>query len=74
MLCVSSRGAFGVMYRMIERKTGKSWAGKFLRCTALERPMIRQEIEIMNALRHPRLLKLHDVIDAAPETVIVLEL
>ena len=74
VLCVCYRGAFGVIYRLIERKTGKSWAGKFLRCTALERPMLRQEIDVMNALRHPRLLKLHDVMDVAPETVIVIEL
>ena len=64
------------MYRLIERSTGKSWAGKFIRSDSdvSGRSLVRHEVEVMNALRHPHLQKLRDVFEMPGELVLVLEL
>ena len=62
------------MYRVLDRKTGKNYAAKFIRCSALEKGMIKQEIDIMNDLHHPKLLQLHEAFEQPGEMVLILEL
>ena len=69
-----ARGSFGVVHRAIERQTGKCWAAKFLKTTPLEKPMLKHEMEILNELHHPKLLKLREAFDVPGECVMVLEL
>ncbi|ESO99756.1 hypothetical protein LOTGIDRAFT_141643, partial [Lottia gigantea] len=68
------RGAFGVVYRAIERATGKNWAAKFIHCRPFEKDLVRREIEIMSHLHHKKLLQLHEAFDQPGEMVMILEL
>lgn len=63
-----------MVYRVVERATGKNYAAKFIRCSALEKGMIKQEIDIMNDLHHPKLLQLHEAFEQPGEMVLILEL
>ncbi|GFS00827.1 titin [Elysia marginata] len=68
------RGAFGVVYRAVERATGKNWAAKFIHCRPQDKDNIRHEIDVMNSLHHPKLLQLHEAFDQRGEMVMILEL
>jgi serine/threonine protein kinase len=58
------RGAFGVVHRGVEKKTGKTYAVKFVKTPSLaEKTMVKKECDLMNHLIHPRLLNFHDLFD-----------
>ncbi len=42
-----------------------------MRYGAVERLMIRQEMEIMNDLQHPKLLQLHEAFDLTMDNIMV---
>ena len=68
-------GAFGVVHRVVEKKTGRTFAAKFVRTpSATEKNTVIKECEMMNQLIHPSLLNLHDVFDEGDEMVLVNEL
>jgi serine/threonine protein kinase len=70
-----SSGDFGVVHRAVEKRSGKTFAAKFVASeSAAERAAIRKECEMMNDLAHPRLLHLHDVFEEPEETVMIVEL
>ena len=68
------RGPYGIMHRAIERLTGKHWAARFVMCTTVERSTVKQEIDIMNDLHHPHLLRLHEAFETHGEMAFILEL
>ncbi|XP_053107711.1 myosin light chain kinase, smooth muscle isoform X2 [Hemicordylus capensis] len=68
-------GKFGQVFRLIEKKTGKVWAGKFFKAySAKDKENIRQEISIMNCLHHPKLVQCVDAFEEKANIVMVLEL
>ncbi|KAM3851616.1 myosin light chain kinase, smooth muscle isoform 2-T2 [Vipera latastei] len=68
-------GKFGQVFRLVEKKTGKVWAGKFFKAySAKDKENIRQEISIMNCLHHPKLVQLVDAFEEKANIVMVLEL
>lgn len=68
-------GAFGVVHRCREKKTGNIFAAKFIPVSHnLERDLIRKEIDIMNQLHHPKLINLHDAFEDEDEMVLIFEL
>lgn len=70
-----SRGPFGVVHRCVERATGNVFAAKFVNTPhALDKDTVRAEINILNQLRHPKLLNLHDAFDNGDEMVLIHEL
>nr|XP_040219908.2 twitchin isoform X6 [Anopheles coluzzii] len=67
-------GAFGVVHRCRERKTGNVFAAKFIPVsTNAERELIRREIDIMNQLHHRKLIYLHDAFEDEDEMVLIYE-
>ncbi|XP_065220483.1 twitchin isoform X27 [Planococcus citri] len=67
-------GAFGVVHRCREKKTGNIFAAKFIPVAHnLERDLIRKEIDIMNQLHHPKLINLHDAFEDEDEMVLIFE-
>ncbi|KAL1129846.1 hypothetical protein AAG570_012790 [Ranatra chinensis] len=67
-------GAFGVVHRCRERKTGNIFAAKFIPVThPMEKELIRKEIDIMNQLHHPKLINLHDAFEDDDEMVLIFE-
>ncbi|XP_060630871.2 myosin light chain kinase, smooth muscle isoform X2 [Anolis sagrei] len=68
-------GKFGQVFRIVEKKTGKVWAGKFFKAySAKDKENIRQEIGIMNCLHHPKLVQCVDAFEEKANIVMVLEL
>ncbi|KAJ1070645.1 hypothetical protein K5549_003624 [Capra hircus] len=71
----SHSGKFGQVFRLVEKKTGKIWAGKFFKAySAKEKENIRQEISIMNCLHHPKLVQCVDAFEEKANIVMVLEI
>lgn len=81
------RGAFGTVYRCVDRDTGVAWAAKVLRKSQLRRRRtgraggdaldgVRREVAIWKRLCHAHVVALHEVLDdeAADELVLVSEL
>lgn len=69
------RGAYGVVYRAIEKATGKTWAAKFVQVKpGVKKEAVKHEIAIMNELDHEKLLGLHEAFDMGNEMVLIEEL
>merc|ERR1719369_851141 len=67
-------GAFGVVHRCSEQKTGNIFAAKFIPVSsAIEKELIRKEIDIMNQLHHHKLINLHDAFEDDDEMVLIFE-
>jgi len=67
-------GAFGVVHRCRELKTQHVFAAKFIPIGhAMEKALIRKEIDIMNHLHHCKLINLHDAFEDEDEMVLIFE-
>lgn len=67
-------GAFGVVHRATERATGNTFAAKFVMTPhEADKETVRKEIHTMSALRHPKLINLHDAFDDDGEMVMIYE-
>lgn len=68
------KGRYGVVHKVEEFKTGRKLAAKFVKCIKMkDREKVKEEIEIMNFLRHPKLLSLEAVFENPREYVMVME-
>ncbi|XP_076313423.1 twitchin-like isoform X2 [Tachypleus tridentatus] len=68
------KGRFGTVYRCIEKSTGIERAAKIVRCVkSKDKEKVREEINVMNKLRHPKLLQLTAAYENTKETVLVME-
>lgn len=71
------RGRFGAVYKCMERKSKKMYAGKWLfKCGngKTSREDIEREASILRSLNHPMVLQFHDVYESAKEWILVTEL
>lgn len=68
-------GAFGVVHRCRERKTGNIYAAKFIPvANQYEKAVIKKEIDIMNQLlHHNKLIRLHDAFEDDDEMILIYE-
>ncbi|XP_017494185.1 PREDICTED: twitchin-like, partial [Rhagoletis zephyria] len=67
-------GAFGVVHRCREKKSGRIFAAKFIPVShPTEKALIRKEIDIMNQLHHVKLIRLHDAFEEDDEMVLIYE-
>lgn len=68
------KGRFGVVHKVVERETGQVLAAKIVKCIkAKDKIKLHEEISIMRALRHPKLLQLAAAFESAREIVMVME-
>ncbi|XP_071792535.1 protein Obscurin-like isoform X2 [Asterias amurensis] len=67
------KGRFGVVYRCIEKATGKTFAAKFIKTKPSDRESVRSEIRIMNELHHPKLLQCVDAFEVPKQIIMVME-
>ncbi|KAI8485786.1 hypothetical protein Bbelb_364960 [Branchiostoma belcheri] len=71
----TDRGRFGTVYLCEDKTTRRRFAAKYVRCRrSADRQSINHEIEIMNQLRHPRILQLYDAFDCGKEVAMIMEL
>lgn len=68
------KGRYGVVHKVTELKSDQKMAAKFVRCIKKQdREKVQEEIDIMNCLRHPKLLQLVAAFDNPKEIIMVLE-
>ncbi|OAD58520.1 Myosin light chain kinase, smooth muscle [Eufriesea mexicana] len=68
------KGRYGTVRRVIEKSSDTSFAAKFVRTIKTkDRAQVREEIRIMNMLRHPKLLLLAAAFESPREIVMVTE-
>ncbi|WKY09394.1 hypothetical protein Q1695_002059 [Nippostrongylus brasiliensis] len=68
------QGAYGTVYRAIEKATGKTWAAKMVKVRpGVKREDVLHEITIMNELNHEKLLNLHEAFDLGNEMCLIEE-
>nr|CAD7588835.1 unnamed protein product [Timema genevievae] len=68
------KGRYGVVHKVRERRTGQRFAAKFVRCIkSKDREKVQEEVDIMNLLRHPKLLQLAAAFDGPREIVMIME-
>ncbi|XP_078621722.1 obscurin-like [Branchiostoma floridae x Branchiostoma japonicum] len=69
------QGRFGTVYLCEDKSTRRRFAAKYVRCRrSADRQSINHEIDIMNQLRHPRILQLYDAFDCGKEVAMIMEL
>lgn len=68
------KGRYGVVHKVKERETGQYFAAKFVRCIkSKDKEKAQEEVDIMNCLRHPKLLQLVAAFEFPREVVMVTE-
>ncbi|XP_043669858.1 titin-like isoform X2 [Vespula pensylvanica] len=68
------KGRYGVVKRVVEKSSNESFAAKFVRTIkSKDREQVREEINIMNRLRHPKLLLLAAAFEGPREIIMVTE-
>ncbi|XP_022091183.1 twitchin-like isoform X3 [Acanthaster planci] len=66
-------GEYGVVRRAVEKPTGRNYAAKFVSTEPADKAHIKQEMNTMSALQHPRLLQLHDAYETDDQMVMILD-
>lgn len=68
------KGRYGIVKRVVEKSTGREFASKFVKTIkATDRKLVREEIKIMNQLRHPKLLRLAAAFESPREIIMITE-
>lgn len=69
------RGRYGVVHKIIEKETKHKLAAKFIKCrTSKNKEKVKEEIDIMNLLQHPKLLQLVGAFENPREIIMIMEL
>lgn len=69
-----AKGRFGIVYRVTEKSCGKKRAAKIVKCIrSVDKEKVLEEIDIMNSLRHPKLLQLEAAFERPREFIMVME-
>lgn len=72
------KGHFAIVKRCLNKQTGISYAGKFIRkkrvCRGVPLEDIEREVETLSRMEHPGIIKFHDVYDTGQNVVLLLEL
>ncbi|VDL74389.1 unnamed protein product, partial [Nippostrongylus brasiliensis] len=68
------QGAYGTVYRAVERATGKTWAAKIVQVRpGVKKDDVLHEISVMKQLHHEKLLHLHEAFDLGNEMCLIEE-
>lgn len=68
------KGRFGVVHKAIDKTTNQKLAAKFIKCrTSKDRDKVQYEIDIMNMLKHQKLLQLAAAFEYTREIVMMME-
>ncbi|KAK9499590.1 hypothetical protein O3M35_002607 [Rhynocoris fuscipes] len=68
------KGRYGTVHRVKERNTGKEYAAKTVRCIKKEdREKAQEEVQIMNSLKHPKLLQIIGAYENPRDVILVVE-
>ncbi|XP_050295068.1 obscurin-like isoform X13 [Anthonomus grandis grandis] len=68
------RGTQGITYHGVERVNGRNWAAKVMHGRGELRPWMYNELDVLNQLRHKKLISLHDAYETDDTLAIIMEL
>ncbi|XP_022920655.2 obscurin isoform X3 [Onthophagus taurus] len=68
------RGTQGITYHAVERLNGRNYAAKLMHGRGDLRPFMYNELDVMNQLRHRKLVSLHDAYETDDSLTLVMEL
>ncbi|KAG5881050.1 hypothetical protein JTB14_033964 [Gonioctena quinquepunctata] len=68
------RGTQGITYHAVERLNGRNYAAKLMHGRGELRPFMYNELDMMNELRHKKLISLHDAYETDDSLALILEL
>ncbi|PNF42104.1 Obscurin [Cryptotermes secundus] len=68
------RGTQGVTYHAVERLTGRNYAAKIMHGKSDLRPFMNNELEYLNLLNHPKIIRLHDAYETNRTLTLITEL
>lgn len=71
---MSYRGTQGITYHVVERKTGRSLAAKSMHGAGDFMDYMKAEMDIMNQLCHPRLVRLWDAHEAKSSLTLAMDM
>ncbi len=68
------KGRYGIVYKIRDKEFGNLHAAKFIKCIqSKDKEKVREEIAIMNLLKHPKLLQLIGAYEYNREVIMVTE-
>lgn len=68
------KGRYGIVHKARDKEFGNYYAAKFVRCIkSKDKEKVREEIAIMNELKHPKLLQLTAAYENVKEIIMVTE-
>ncbi|XP_042897175.1 uncharacterized protein [Parasteatoda tepidariorum] len=68
------KGRFGTVYRCVEKSCGRPRAAKIIRCLKIkDKEKVKQEIEIMSRLHHPKLMQVLAAFESGRNMIMVME-
>ncbi|GAM22807.1 hypothetical protein SAMD00019534_059820 [Acytostelium subglobosum LB1] len=68
------RGAFSIVYRVIDRKSKKEFAMKVIDRKSSSKAALQTEIEIMKKVSHPNIVTMHEYFESTEKIYLVVEL
>ncbi|XP_060519331.1 obscurin isoform X9 [Cylas formicarius] len=68
------RGTQGITYHAVERINGRNYAAKIMHGRGDLRPFMYNELDVLNQLRHKKLISLHDAYETDDTLALILEL
>ncbi|XP_021942907.1 obscurin isoform X3 [Zootermopsis nevadensis] len=68
------RGTQGVTYHAVERLTGRNYAAKIMHGKSDLRPFMNNELEYLNLLNHPKIIRLQDAYETNRTLTLITEL
>lgn len=68
------RGTQGITYHAVERMNGRNYAAKVMHGRGDLRPFMYNELDMMNQLRHRKLISLHDAYETDDSLTLIMEL
>ncbi|KAJ7383693.1 hypothetical protein OS493_026223 [Desmophyllum pertusum] len=67
------RGRFGVVKKCVELDTATRFCAKFHQSRPSQKEEFKREIDVMNVLHHPRIIRLQDAFEEPRQIILIME-
>ena len=67
------RGRFGIVKKCVHLDTATHYCAKYIKTRPSQKEEFKKEVDVMNMVRHPRLIRLHEAFEEPRQIVLILE-
>lgn len=67
------RGRFGIVKKCVELDTATRFCAKLIKSRPSQKEEFKREIDVMNALHHPRIVRLQDAFEEPRQIILIME-